>query len=108
MIISSPEFIEAGPIPVQYTADGDGSNPPLVIDDVPDGTITMALIMEDPDAPQGTVTHWILWDIPPANSISEGSEPGVSGLNAAGTTGYLPPSPPKREPPVLFSSLRAG
>ena len=94
MIVSSPVFIEDGPIPPQYTADGEGINPPLVIDGVPDGTITMALIMEDPDAPHGTVTHWVLWDITPLNSISEDSEPGVSGLNTMGKTGYLPPNPP--------------
>ncbi|HXD76913.1 MAG TPA: YbhB/YbcL family Raf kinase inhibitor-like protein [Puia sp.] len=94
LVISSPVFVEGGAIPTQYTADGEGVNPPLVIDDVPDGTLTMALIMEDPDAPRGTVTHWVLWDINPAGSISEGSEPGLCGLNTTGKTGYLPPNPP--------------
>ena len=94
LVISSPAFTEGGPIPIQYTADGEGVNPPLVIDGVPDGTLTMALIMEDPDAPRGTVTHWVLWDLTPAASISEGSEPGLSGTNTMGKTGYLPPNPP--------------
>ncbi|HET6252575.1 MAG TPA: YbhB/YbcL family Raf kinase inhibitor-like protein [Puia sp.] len=94
LTISSPAFIEGGPIPRMYAADGDGINPPLVIDGVPDGTKTMAMIMEDPDAPRGTVTHWIIWDMPPAVTISENSEPGVSGLNTMGKMGYLPPNPP--------------
>lgn len=94
LVISSPSFIEGGQIPKMYTADGDGINPPLVIDEVPDGTRTMALIMEDPDAPHGTFTHWTLWDIPPAASISENSEPGVTGKNSMNKTGYTPPNPP--------------
>lgn len=93
-MISSPSFVEGGSIPRMYTADGDGINPPLVIEDVPAGTRTMALIMEDPDAPHGTFTHWTLWDIPPAASISENSEPGVTGLNSMNRTGYTPPNPP--------------
>ena len=94
LIISSPAFSEGGAIPRKYTADGDGINPPLVIDNVPDGTRTMALILEDPDAPHGTFTHWTLWDIPPSTTISENSEPGVTGLNSMKKTGYTPPNPP--------------
>jgi len=94
MIISSTSFVPNGVIPVKYTIDGEGINPPLVMDYVPDDTHSMALIMEDPDADQGTVTHWVLFDIPPVNSIGENTEPGVSGLNTKGKTGYLPPAPP--------------
>jgi len=94
LIISSPEFTEDGIIPIKYTADGEGINPPLVIDNIPDGTQYMALIMEDPDAPKGTFTHWVLWDILPVNSIGENTSPGVSGRNSLGKTGYVPPNPP--------------
>jgi len=94
LVISSPEFIEDGNIPRQYTADGRGVNPPLTIDRVPGGTQYLALIMEDPDASKGTFTHWVLWDIPAAGSISEDSKPGVSGRNSTGKTGYIPPNPP--------------
>jgi Raf kinase inhibitor-like YbhB/YbcL family protein len=94
LTISSPVFSEDGLIPTKYTADGQKVNPPLVIDNIPDGTISMALIMEDPDAPKGTVTHWVLWDINPVGSIGENTDPGVSGVNTMGKIGYLPPNPP--------------
>lgn len=94
LVISSPEFIEGGTVPRKYTADGEGVNPPLTIDDIPEGTQYMALIMDDPDAPGGVFTHWLLWDIEPAGSISEDTSPGVSGLNTMGKTGYAPPNPP--------------
>ena len=94
LIISSPEFIEDGTIPKKYTADGQGVNPPLIIDDIPEGTQYMALIMDDPDAARGLVTHWLLWDIEVAGSIGEDTDPGVSGRNTLGKTGYLPPNPP--------------
>jgi Raf kinase inhibitor-like YbhB/YbcL family protein len=94
LVLSSPAFVPEGIIPAQYTCDGEGINPPLVIDQVPEGTRTMALILEDPDAPSGTFDHWLLWDILPTNSIEENTEPGVSGINSAGKTGYYPPCPP--------------
>ncbi|HVS97896.1 MAG TPA: YbhB/YbcL family Raf kinase inhibitor-like protein [Puia sp.] len=94
LVVSSPEFIGDGKIPVQYTADGAGVNPPLTFDGVPEGTQYLALIMEDPDAPGGTFTHWLLWDIPEATSISEHTTLGVSGRNSAGKNGYFPPDPP--------------
>ena len=94
LIISSPEFIEGGLIPVKFGCDGQGLNPTLVIDNIPEGTQSMVLIMEDPDAPQGTFTHWVLFDIQPANSIEEDSHQGVSGVNSKGETGYTPPCPP--------------
>lgn len=94
LVVSSTEFSEDELIPVKYTADGEGVNPPLTIDGVPDGTQYMALIMDDPDAPRGTFTHWLLWDMLPANSIGEDTNPGVSGRNSMGNTGYAPPNPP--------------
>lgn len=94
LILSSPEFIEGGLIPVNYSCDGKGINPTLVIDGVPEGTQSMVLIMEDPDAPKGVFTHWVLFDIQPANSIEEDSHQGVSGVNGRGGTGYTPPCPP--------------
>jgi Raf kinase inhibitor-like YbhB/YbcL family protein len=94
LIISSPEFIEDGLVPARYTCQGEGINPPLVIDNVPENTHSMVLIMEDPDAPSGTVTHWVLYDILPGNSIGENTDEGVKGLNSKGRTGYLPICPP--------------
>ena len=94
LTISSPEFIEEGLIPIKFTCKGEGFNPALVIDGIPEGTQSMVLIMEDTDTAQGTFTHWVLFDIQPANSISENSGQGVSGLNGRGEMGYTPPCPP--------------
>jgi Raf kinase inhibitor-like YbhB/YbcL family protein len=94
LIISSPEFIEEGLIPIKFTCKGEGFNPALVIDGIPEGTQSMVLIMEDTDTAQGTFTHWVLFDIQTANSISENSGQGVSGLNGHGEMGYTPPCPP--------------
>ena len=94
LTISSPEFIEEGLIPIKFTCKGAGFNPALVIDEIPEGTQSMVLIMEDPDTVQGTFTHWVVFDIQPANSISENSGQGVSGLNGRGEMGYTPPCPP--------------
>lgn len=94
LIISSPEFINEGLIPLKFTCKGEGNNPTLIIDGIPEGTHSMVLIMEDPDAPKGVFTHWVLFDILPANSILENSSQGVSGLNSRGEMGYTPPCPP--------------
>ena len=94
LTISSPEFIEEGLIPIKFTCKGEGFNPALVIDGIPEGTQSMVLIMEDTDTAQGTFTHWVVFDIQPANSISENSGQGVSGLNGRGEMGYTPPCPP--------------
>jgi Raf kinase inhibitor-like YbhB/YbcL family protein len=102
LIVSSPEFIEEGSIPVKFTCKGEGINPTLTIDQVPEGTQSMALIMEDPDTAKGTFTHWVLFDIQPANSIGENSSQGVSGLNGHGKMGYTPPCPPSGVHRYLF------
>jgi Raf kinase inhibitor-like YbhB/YbcL family protein len=94
LTISSPEFVQGAPIPAKYSADGQGINPPLEFTNIPEETQSLALIMEDPDAPQGTVTHWVMWDILNQDSIGENSEPGVQGINTKGGMGYLPPNPP--------------
>ena len=94
LTISSPEFVEGAIIPTKFSCKGEGINPTLVIDEIPEGTKSMALIAEDPDAPNGTFTHWVLFDIQPANSISENTGQGVSGVNTKGKMGYMPPCPP--------------
>jgi Raf kinase inhibitor-like YbhB/YbcL family protein len=92
--ISSAAFAQGGDIPQQYTCKGGGDNPPLQIDNIPADTQSLALIMDDPDAPKGLFTHWLVWDIATANTIAENSNPGISGTNSAGKTGYHPPCPP--------------
>lgn len=94
LIISSPAFRNEGNIPSKYTCDGEGINPPLTVDNIPEGTQTLAVITEDPDAPRGIFDHWLVWNIPPESIIEEGRTPGISGKNGAGKTGYHGPCPP--------------
>ena len=92
--VFSTVFSHNGHIPPEYTCDGKDINPPIEVSDIPDGTRTLALIMEDPDAPRGTFDHWIVWNIPPNEAIAEETNPGISGLNDFGKTGYGGPCPP--------------
>lgn len=71
MKIFSPAFKENSPIPSKYTCDGENINPPLAIKDFPEGTQSLALIVDDPDAPMGTFLHWLVWNIPPDISLIE-------------------------------------
>jgi Raf kinase inhibitor-like YbhB/YbcL family protein len=95
LAISSPAFNYEENIPAKYTCDGEGVNPPLHIENIPETAQTLALIVEDPDAPKGTYDHWVVWNIKLASNIKEDSNPGISGNNSAGKTGYHPPCPPK-------------
>ncbi|MGN6436278.1 MAG: YbhB/YbcL family Raf kinase inhibitor-like protein [Agriterribacter sp.] len=92
--VSSEAFAHEEEIPVKYTCNGEGINPPLDISNIPDETQTLALIVEDPDAPGGTYDHWIVWNIDPVSVLKENFSPGISGSNSAGKTGYHPPCPP--------------
>ena len=95
MKITSSAFQQGGNIPSKFTCDG-GASPPLQITGVPSGTKALVLIVDDPDAPGGLFTHWLVWNIPPqTNSITEGSAPkGVHGTNDFGKFGYGAPCPP--------------
>lgn len=98
MKITSPQFLDGENIPVQYTCDGAGVNPPLEFSDVPPATKSLALILHDPDAPvSGGWTHWTLWNIDPAiTSIAENSVPAkaVQGKTSSGQNNYGGPCPP--------------
>jgi len=95
--ISSPAFDEGQPIPAEFTADGRDVNPPLKIRGVPEGARSLALIVDDPDAPMGTWVHWVMWNVPPdtamipADSVPVGA---VQGRNSWGRTSYGGPAPP--------------
>lgn len=92
--IDSPVFENEELIPSRYTCEGEDINPPLTIRDIPEGTKSLVLIVEDPDAPNGTFDHWIEWNIPVTGKIEEKSNPGISGANGFGKTGYGGPCPP--------------
>ena len=94
LAISSPAFENNKLIPSKYTCDGADVNPPLTIANIPETTKTLALIVEDPDAPAGLWIHWIAWNIPPTASIKEDSVPGTEGLNTNGEHAYHGPCPP--------------
>lgn len=96
MKITSSAFQEGGNIPSKFTCDGADSSPPLQIAEIPSGAKSLALIVDDPDAPSGLFTHWMVWNISPqTNTIAEGSAPkGVHGTNDFGKSGYGGPCPP--------------
>ncbi|MFD2247857.1 YbhB/YbcL family Raf kinase inhibitor-like protein [Pontibacter ruber] len=93
--VSSPAFREGEHIPSRYTCDGENINPALEVGRLPEGTQSLALIVDDPDAPGGTWTHWLVWDIDPATTlIREDSKPGTEGRNDFGNVQYGGPCPP--------------
>jgi Raf kinase inhibitor-like YbhB/YbcL family protein len=96
MKVISSALKEGANIPSKFTCDGADTSPPLQIADVPSGAKSLALIVDDPDAPGGLFTHWMVWNIPPqTGAIGEGSAPkGVQGINDFGKSGYGGPCPP--------------
>lgn len=95
--LSSSAFEHGKPIPARYTCDGKDVNPPLSISQVPSTAKTLALIVDDPDAPAGTWSHWLVWNIAPTTSeILEGTVPGgsVQGINDFRRSSYGGPCPP--------------
>ncbi|SRR6266496_4736046 len=94
LTIGSPEFGNKDFIPPQYTCQGEDINPPLTVEGIPPGTKSLALIVEDPDAPGGTHDHWLIWNIHPMEMILENTTPGVEGKNSFGNIRYNGPCPP--------------
>jgi Raf kinase inhibitor-like YbhB/YbcL family protein len=96
MKITSSAFQAGGNIPSKFTCDGGDTSPPLQIAEVPSGAKSLALVADDPDAPSGLFTHWMVWNISTqTNAIAEGSTPnGVRGTNDFGKSGYGAPCPP--------------
>lgn len=97
MQITSPAFENQGVIPQKYTCEGEGTQPPLTIADVPAGTEALALIVDDPDAPAGLFTHWLVWNIEPEITTIEEDvtwEGAIEGDNSAGQLGWMAPCPP--------------
>ncbi len=92
--VRSTAFSQGGHIPPRYTCEGENINPPLEVDGIPAGTRSLALIVEDPDAPKGVYDHWIVWNIPPTAGIAENSNVGITGRNSFGKNNYGGPCPP--------------
>jgi Raf kinase inhibitor-like YbhB/YbcL family protein len=97
MKMSSPAFKDGGNIAAKFSREGGNTNPPLKIENAPANAKSLALIVDDPDAPGGLFTHWLVWNIDPkTTSIAEGSAPkgAIEGTNDFGSSGYGGPQPP--------------
>ncbi|HXA01266.1 MAG TPA: YbhB/YbcL family Raf kinase inhibitor-like protein [Cytophagaceae bacterium] len=93
--ISSEAFENNEYIPLIYTCEGKNINPPLRIQNIPVDTESLAIIVDDPDAPAGIFTHWMVWNIYPTSVIEENSFPeGTEGINDYTETKYMGPCPP--------------
>lgn len=97
MEVISSAFKTGEAIPKKYTCDDMDISPPLTFKDIPKGTISLALIADDPDAPGGIWVHWLVWNIDPSvNEISQGEEVrGIKGRNDFGRLTYGGPCPPR-------------
>lgn len=94
MHITSTAFEHQGRIPATYTCNGRNISPPLRIEDIPTGTQSLAVIVDDPDAPGKTFQHWLMWDVEPTEEIPEDSAPGTHGTTDFGKAEYGGPCPP--------------
>jgi Raf kinase inhibitor-like YbhB/YbcL family protein len=106
--LTSAAFEDGGSIPKRFTCDGDDVSPPLSWAAVPTGAKALALVVEDPDAPDGTFVHWILLDIPPREqAIAAGDTPtgARATVNSFGDRGYGGPCPPKGDDPHRYRFL---
>ena len=94
MKITSPSFTHKEMMPKKFTCQGEDVNPALIIEDIPKMTKSLALIVDDPDAPAGVWIHWVVYNIPITGRIEENSIPGKQGINSFQKTGYGGPCPP--------------
>lgn len=98
MKMTSPAFVDGKPIPSIFSCDGDDINPPLTIEGIPPEAKSLALVMDDPDAPRGLWVHWVLWNIDPSTaliakgSVPPGAEQGVNSWERKKYGGPCPPS----------------
>ena len=108
--MTSPAFSEGGMIPKRYTCDGEDLSPPLKLAEIPVGAKSLAIVMDDPDAPPGTWVHWVIYDLPPEagvlgeglpkkESLDNGARQGLCwGVNDFSRVGYQGPCPPPGKP----------
>ena len=98
MKISSPAFQEGGTIPEKFSKNGQNVNPELRIEGAPAEAKSLVLIVDDPDAPVGLFTHWLVWNIDPKmteipeNSVPRGALQGTNDVPGSGYDGPQPPS----------------
>src|ERR1700741_919013 len=92
--VKSPAFEDGKMIPKEYTCEGKNISPPLTISNLSRNTVSMAIIMDDPDAPGGGFTHWVVYNIPPTASIKPDDVEGTVANNGKGDAHYTGPCPP--------------
>jgi Raf kinase inhibitor-like YbhB/YbcL family protein len=104
MELTSSAFDSGDPIPRRHSCEGEDLSPPLAWEAVPDGTRSLALIVDDPDAPGGTFNHWLAWGIEPeSGGLGEGEGAPREGRNDFGESGYRGPCPPPGHGPHHYS-----
>jgi Raf kinase inhibitor-like YbhB/YbcL family protein len=89
--VSSPVFDSKGFIPEKYACQGENINPPIAIKNFPASTKSLVVIVVDNDGPDGFFDHWVYWNVPPTELITENSIQGVEGKNSFGASGYIGP-----------------
>jgi Raf kinase inhibitor-like YbhB/YbcL family protein len=94
LTIGSNAFGNKDFIPTKFTCQGENVNPAITIENIPAGTKSLTLIVDDPDTPGGVYNHWLVWNIRPMEMILENTSPGVVGKNSFGETKYNGPCPP--------------
>jgi len=92
--VQSPAFKENEFIPDRYTCRGINISPALDLNHVPEESASIAVVMDDPDAPGGDWVHWVIWNIPVTHHLKEGHDRGIEGRNDFGNTIYGGPCPP--------------
>jgi phosphatidylethanolamine-binding protein (PEBP) family uncharacterized protein len=107
MRLTSPAFADGEEIPRDHACTGRDRSPALAWAEVPADTRSLALIVDDPDAPRGTFTHWLAWGMDPgAGGLAEGERPPHEGRNDFGTVGYRGPCPPPGHGPHRYRFRR--
>jgi Raf kinase inhibitor-like YbhB/YbcL family protein len=105
LMITSEDFCPCGRNPARFTGEGRDINPQLEIADTPPNTKSLVLVMDDQDAPAGTFTHWLLWNISPTTTTlqREALPAGaINGKNDFGTSTYRGPKPPSGKHRYFF------
>lgn len=108
MKIESPEFGNESIMPPKFTCDGEDLAPPLRLSGIPKEAKTVALVVEDPDAPSGKWIHWTVWDMTAAPTLTvEGDLPAGAkeGVTSYGKTGYGGPCPPSGTHRYFFKAF---
>ncbi|MEJ2270942.1 MAG: YbhB/YbcL family Raf kinase inhibitor-like protein [Candidatus Bathyarchaeota archaeon] len=100
--VKSPVFENGEKLPIKYTCDGEGINPPLVVEGIPSEAKSLVLVVHDPDAPGGNFIHWLVWNISVHGEIAENSIPGIEGRNSSGKIHYSSPCPPSGTHRYIF------